>query len=140
MIWQAMTTPITLPQKAIRGLAWLPTIAREVPFAFPLRDGQVFVRGALDVVFEFEDRWYWLDWKSDELAQPTALWAQNHIAQNYWIQVVVYSKALQSLKQRGGAGGAGSDGPFLFANSGLFRLMIQAQAGPRAAALLAVAH
>ena len=47
---------------------------------------------------------------------------------------------LPLLVERGGAGGAGSDGPFHLANSGLFRLMIQAHASPQAAALLAVAH
>jgi exodeoxyribonuclease V beta subunit len=85
----------------VPGVARATRHAAEVEFLFPLRDPagreRALLQGAIDLVFEWQGRIYWLDWKSDQLPEddPAALAA--HVAAEYSIQAEIYSLALARM-------------------------------------------
>ena len=113
MVFHALTARVELGAHALdHGFASLDArrVVREMEFLFPIPDavGPVFapppaagftvqrgyLRGFVDMVFEHQGEIYFVDWKSDLLADyaPDALAA--HVAEHYAIQVRVYVAAL----------------------------------------------
>ena len=102
MVWDALLRPIDLGGgQVVPGVARAPRHCREVEFVFPLAgaDGRerALVRGAIDLVFEHQGRVFWLDWKSDSLADfaPEAVAA--HVRAEYALQADIYSLALAKM-------------------------------------------
>jgi ATP-dependent exoDNAse (exonuclease V) beta subunit len=97
MVWRVLSTPLELGGHTVPGLAWLEEYQREVPFAFPLIDAErrvSYVRGKIDLVFDYGGLVYWLDWKSDSLATPTLANLTAHIREHYREQAVLYTAAI----------------------------------------------
>lgn len=115
LVWTAYTTPVTLPDgHRIEGFALPGGVVREMDFAYPLPDldhpslvegwrqaparvGPGYVRGSLDLAFEHLGRTYFVDWKSDLLAEyePEAL--GRHVMAHYDDQVRLYALAVIRL-------------------------------------------
>jgi exodeoxyribonuclease V beta subunit len=102
MVHAALTTPLVLPSGAtLPGIASA-RVAREIEFLFPFPAAAGgadagFVKGYVDVIFEYEGRTYFGDWKSDLLPDfsPAAMTA--HMAANYDLQRRLYAIALVKM-------------------------------------------
>lgn len=113
LTYRAMTNPIHLGDTTISGLWQSPNIAREIEFLFPypqsdhprlsdperraveIRRG--FVKGFVDVVFEYENRIYFLDWKSNVLPSYDFQTIQQEVNKDYDLQLRLYSIAMMKL-------------------------------------------
>ena len=72
---------------------------REVEFLYPLPPGarQGFLKGFLDLVFEFQGRVYVLDWKSDVLPDYSPAALREHVEQSYLLQAHLYALAVAKM-------------------------------------------
>ena len=115
MLWDALVRPIELGGgEVVPGVARAARHCREVEFVFPLAgaDGRerALVRGAIDLVFEHGGRVFWLDWKSDALADFAPEAVARHVRAEYALQADIYSLALSRML--GIAGQADHDARF----------------------------
>ncbi len=62
-----------------------------------LRCERGYIKGFIDLMFEFRGRVYLVDWKSDVLADysPRAVWL--HVYHHYWLQAQLYTLALTKI-------------------------------------------
>jgi exodeoxyribonuclease V beta subunit len=96
LVWTAYTTPIDLPGSGcVERLADARRVAREMRYAFPMRDG--YVRGSLDLVFEHQGLAYFVDWKSDSLKAYAPDDLEPHVAEHYREQLALYALAVVKL-------------------------------------------
>ncbi len=97
MLYQVLSLPLTVP--TTWKLAALNDVVREMGFCFPIPAGKRaergFIRGALDLVFRLDGKYYVLDWKSDTLPSYRGDAVATHVTQNYELQLKLYSLALQ---------------------------------------------
>jgi exodeoxyribonuclease V beta subunit len=82
-----MTFHFPLPEHAHPQLGQ----ARPSPEDWPFAAERGFVRGVVDLVFEHEGRLYFLDYKSDRLAEWSAAAVQRHVAERYELQARLYA-------------------------------------------------
>ena len=73
-------------------------IQQEMEFLFPTKDGMM--KGFCDLLFEFEDKYYLLDWKSNYLGPSDDDYTKENIihamhAHHYFLQASIYAAALQ---------------------------------------------
>jgi len=91
----ALTTPIPLPEGPELRLDDLERRLPEVAFQMPFPDHPDGLEGSLDLLFEWEDRLYLLDWKTNTLEDgdygPEAL--DRTMAAHYDLQVRIYTLA-----------------------------------------------
>ncbi|MEE2756410.1 MAG: UvrD-helicase domain-containing protein [Myxococcota bacterium] len=108
LIYRALSQSLPL------GTAFLPPLAslrclREMEFIFPIPEhghpllngteganqswtvDRGLVKGFIDLIFEYKERYFWLDWKSDRLSQYVASSLHNHVQTNYVIQARLYT-------------------------------------------------
>ncbi len=85
----------------------------EVEFYYPIRSAELsaevmeqfsditvekgYVKGYIDLLFEYEGKVYVLDWKSDTLPAYDEQSLKAHVAENYAIQIALYSLALYKM-------------------------------------------
>ena len=113
LIWKTLRTPVRCGPLAFeRGLCEIQGGVPEMGFLYPIPeashprlDQQVrgssstealpfrvekgFIRGVIDLVFEYEGRTYFLDWKSDRLEDYGR--AQEHVEEHYALQAQLYA-------------------------------------------------
>jgi exodeoxyribonuclease V beta subunit len=101
MVWDALVMPIEVGGVVVPGVARAARHCREVEFVFPLIDSRgrerAMMRGAIDLVFEQDGRVFWLDWKSDALADFAPAAVARHVRAEYAIQADIYSLALAKM-------------------------------------------
>jgi exodeoxyribonuclease V beta subunit len=115
LVWTAYTTVVNLPGgDRLDGLAAAACVVREMEFVYPipepehptladaprqlpLRVGQGYVRGSLDLAFEHRGLTYFVDWKSDSLASYAPEAVGRHVARHYDEQVRLYALAFVRL-------------------------------------------
>src|SRR5690606_7760111 len=116
VIWSCLTTPLTLGKKRGPRLAACERIMREVEFLYPIPTGvdrrealglmaeresirleRGYVKGFIDLCFEFQGRVYLVDWKSDILPDYGNRTMWRHMNNEYQIQVDLYSLALARM-------------------------------------------
>jgi exodeoxyribonuclease V beta subunit len=73
-------------------------LQQEMEFCFPIAQGMM--KGFCDLLFEFEGKYYILDWKSNYLGPTDADYTQEKIAQamhqhDYFLQASIYAAALE---------------------------------------------
>ncbi len=114
LVYASLRTPVKtdvfdLPQ----GLCAIETKIAEMPFNFALTpflssrakrstrppSERGFIRGAIDMVFEHEGRFVVVDWKSDRVDDARREALERYVADNYTLQVKVYSLALLRFLQ-----------------------------------------
>ena len=117
LVHATIVAPVVLPGETLPCLAQAPKVAKEVEFAYPIpdppldRSGELlagglsgprgFVKGFIDAIVAWDDRWFVIDYKSDVLDDdPRALKA--HVDEHYRVQAELY--ALAAAKMLGLAG------------------------------------
>lgn len=115
-VYHCLTTPIGLGQKTLPRLAACRRVMREVEFLYPIptsesaraqlellaeRDSirleRGYVKGFIDLVFEFQGRVYLLDWKSDILPSYSGKVMSAHVFHEYQVQAELYAVALSRM-------------------------------------------
>jgi exodeoxyribonuclease V beta subunit len=102
--WQSILLPwiVDLLKKKLRDftLADVPShqLQPEMEFFFPMPRGMM--KGFCDLLFEFEGKYYLLDWKSNYLGPSDADYTQERIVQvmlsnDYFLQASIYASALK---------------------------------------------
>ncbi len=110
LVHAGLTVPIRMPDGSVLpGLARAARVRREVDFLFPLpttamtpavspEDRLVhergFVRGSLDVLFEYKGRVCFADWKSNVLSNYSAETVRMQVSLNYELQIQIYTLAV----------------------------------------------
>lgn len=115
LVHTALVSPILLPGGGLLpGIARADRVLRELEFLYPIperghpRLGHVadlegwkiergFVKGFVDLVFEFRGKVYFGDWKSDRLADFSATTVSAHVETHYELQATLYTLALVKL-------------------------------------------
>ncbi len=115
MIYHLFTTPIQVGEDRFRLLDLNPqTIYREMEFLFPcddfnipaLEDWQEFqvsqgmLKGVIDLIFEWNNKYYIVDWKSNWLGHDTEAYGQQALQaaiaeHHYDLQASIYTEALK---------------------------------------------
>jgi exodeoxyribonuclease V beta subunit len=94
MIWHASKAPVP-PGVPVADIASKDRMA-EVDFYLYLENKhreQVFLQGSIDLVYRYQGRYYFADWKSDLLEDysPTAM--ADKVTENYRYQYLIYTEA-----------------------------------------------
>ncbi len=115
IVYNALTTPIALPDGRMVGPLHQCRSAREMEFVYPIPESthpllitasrgqwkveRGYLKGFVDFVFEDGGLTYFADWKSDHLAsyEPEAI--EQHVTNNYLIQARIYSIGVLRLLQ-----------------------------------------
>jgi ATP-dependent exoDNAse (exonuclease V) beta subunit len=102
LVWSAFTTPVKLPGGGhVDGLARARQMVREMAFVFACPKSEhrvpVYVRGSIDLAFEYDGRTYFVDWKSDSLAVYGRSALEEHVRSHYAQQVELYTLAVVDL-------------------------------------------
>jgi exodeoxyribonuclease V beta subunit len=118
LVWSAYKNPVALPGSArLDGFAAATSLVREMDFVYPiselgapslgatdaqpLRVAHGYIRGSLDVAFEYavdgRRLTYFADWKSDSLASYAPDAIARHVAAHYDEQVKLYTLAVVKL-------------------------------------------
>jgi exodeoxyribonuclease V beta subunit len=111
----ALRTPVALPNGAtLPSFCHVDRMLREMEFLYPIpedvhpRLGEAaegkawsiergFIKGFIDLIFEYQGRAYFADWKSDRLASFDDAAIREHVEGHYEIQEKLYSLALVKL-------------------------------------------
>ena len=74
---------------------------KEMEFLYPAPSNhgatEGYIRGFIDGLFQFEGKYYWLDWKSDRLTDYSPQSLRGHVQSHYGIQAQLYTLALERL-------------------------------------------
>jgi len=121
--WRASAQEVihaTLSRAIDCGGLLVPSLAavegrREMEFIFPMPENEHpslgtaehqegawsiergLIKGFIDFVFQFQDKLYWLDWKSDRLENYDNPALEKHVSSHYTVQAMVYTLALVRL-------------------------------------------
>ncbi len=111
MIYKVLQAPVGLPDTTMANLGAVDRDVREMEFLFPIPEnshpdlaqlrGEVevkrgFIKGYIDLLFEFDGKIYFADWKSDTLEDYEDESLTDHVAKNYATQAMLYSLATMS--------------------------------------------
>jgi exodeoxyribonuclease V beta subunit len=100
MVWDAITQEVVAGDLRLPPLAAAGRLAREVEFAYPLPDhpdpqrprARGFVKGFIDLIVAWDDRWWVVDYKSDVI-DVSAEAAREHVDEHYQVQAELYALA-----------------------------------------------
>ncbi|HWN71895.1 MAG TPA: UvrD-helicase domain-containing protein, partial [Haliangium sp.] len=144
-IYRCLTTPLHAGRKLVPSLASCERAVRELEFLYPIptragvrpqpvgsaRPGQDgirlergYIKGFIDLVFEFQGRAYLVDWKSDILSDYSARAVARHVYRSYQLQAQLYSLALAKMLE------IDSDGLHKRRFGGLLYCFIRGMGGP----------
>lgn len=100
MIYTTLTTPLphSTPSFCLADLSPR-KIYRETEFLYSASDSEMF-KGVIDLLFEYEGKYYLLDWKSNWLGPSQEYYSQDGMSQamrvhQYGLQAKIYVEALQ---------------------------------------------
>lgn len=110
VIYRSLNATIEVEHGVIYGLGLCIPNVRELAFYYPIPEEahprldvppetrwtveKGFIKGYIDYVFQWQDRLYFVDWKSDVLDRYEGQALQQHFSENYMIQVMLYTTAL----------------------------------------------
>ena len=119
LVYRALTTPIQLGDVRIEsGLATVSPAVREADFVFPypekshpklsgaskatadtatFRIQRGYVTGFVDLLFEHEGKTFFLDWKSDSLADWDTATLKSYVEASYPLQARLYTIAVVKM-------------------------------------------
>ena len=118
VVYHCLTTPLHIGRKRMPGLSGCERIMREVEFLYPIpthpdrrpppgpwqgdRQDRIrlergYIKGFIDLIFEFQGRVYLVDWKSDILADYSARAVARHVYREYQLQAQLYTIALARM-------------------------------------------
>jgi exodeoxyribonuclease V beta subunit len=110
LVLNALLTPLPIGNKPLR-LADVDALRmyREMPFLFPAHEplkiegihfSEGFIKGVVDLIFQHEDKYYIVDWKSNWLGNDPEAYQEHHLqaamqANHYFLQASLYAEALE---------------------------------------------
>ncbi len=116
VVWATLASPLTLPGCApLERLADVPRDLREIEFLFPIPERgnptvletppadvefdvrRGYIKGFIDLVFEYDGRVFFADWKSDSLETYGAADLREHVTSHYETQAWLYSIAVLKM-------------------------------------------
>jgi exodeoxyribonuclease V beta subunit len=99
MVHRSYAGPLSLGGRTLNGVIAADRVVREMEFLYPIpgRAGRGFIKGFIDLVFEWEGRIYVADWKSDLLPAYRAEVLVPHVKENYALQAELYTLAMAKL-------------------------------------------
>lgn len=116
VIYHSVTTPIGIGRQVVPSLATCKRIMREVEFLYPIPTSQTkraelgllaerdsirlergYVKGFIDLCFEYRGRVYMVDWKSDILPDYSGPTMSKHVYHEYRVQAELYTVALSKM-------------------------------------------
>jgi exodeoxyribonuclease V beta subunit len=92
MVWDAITQEVVAGDLRLPPLAAARRLAPEVEFVYPLSGGRGFVKGFIDLIVAWDDRWWVVDYKSDVI-DVSAEAAREHVDEHYTVQAELYALA-----------------------------------------------
>lgn len=127
LVYNALRVPLKLEAieggaqlRIPEGLASVTEFVREMPFVYPIPEKnhpllstgsrkevlpetllfkaeRGYLQGLIDLVFKYHNRYYLLDWKSDQLEHFSQQNIGEHVANNYQLQAIIYSFAVTRM-------------------------------------------
>lgn len=116
VVFQSLRTPVGVGRKLVPCVAECKRVMREVEFLYPIpttdemraqleltapyhsiRLERGYVKGFIDLCFEFQGRVYLVDWKSDILPAYTGKAMSGHVYHEYRVQAELYTMALARM-------------------------------------------
>ena len=118
VVYRCLTTDIHVGRKTIPGLSTCDRIVREMEFLYPIptrpedrpppgpwqgdRQDRIrlergYIKGFIDLIFEFQGRVYLVDWKSDILSDYSGRSVARHVFREYQLQAQLYTIALARM-------------------------------------------
>jgi len=113
IVYNTLNAPIELPDGAsMDRLGQASRVLKEVEFTFPIPEGdwplgshpqgafrieRGWVKGFIDLMFEFDGKVYFADWKSDTLDDYGPALLDIHVANNYGTQASLYGLAVSRM-------------------------------------------
>ena len=113
--WNAIVTPVVAGGETLGSLVDARQVAREVEFAYPIPDPPLdrsgdeflttaalagprgFIKGFIDAIVAWDDRWWVVDYKSDVLDHdPAAM--EKHVEEHYRLQYELYAVAVARMR------------------------------------------
>lgn len=112
IIYNTLNTPITLPdERVLPRLGFADRFLKEVEFTFPIPEGdwpldampqpdsrfsieRGWIKGFIDLMFEWDGKVYFADWKSDTLDHYGNAILEQHVTNNYGTQASLYGLAV----------------------------------------------
>ena len=114
MAWRTIVAPVVAGGETLGSLAEARQVAREVEFAYPIPDAPMdrsgdellataalagprgFIKGFIDAIVAWDDRWWVIDYKSDVLEHdPAAM--EKHVEEQYRVQYELYAVAVARM-------------------------------------------
>lgn len=111
MVHTTLVAPVRLGDLQLeRGFCSLKDRAAELKLLFPIPEHlhlradtdrwyveRGLIRGVVDLVFRMGDRTYFVDWKSDRLADASPAALKDHVNRQYRMQVVLYTLGISRM-------------------------------------------
>jgi len=114
LAWQTIVQPVVVRGETLGSLADARQVAREVEFVYPIPDAPLdrsgddmtamgalagprgFIKGFIDAIVAWDDRWWVVDYKSDVLDRDPAAMEQ-HVEEHYRVQYELYAVAVARM-------------------------------------------
>jgi exodeoxyribonuclease V beta subunit len=99
MVHRSYAGPLRLGDRTLPGVIAADRVVREMEFMYPIpgKAGRGFIKGFIDLVFEWNGKIYVADWKSDLLPGYGEEHLTPHVAENYALQAELYTLAMVKL-------------------------------------------
>ena len=101
LVWDVLTARLKLNETIELPPLGRLSMLKEMEFLYPAPSvtsvPEGYIRGFIDGLFQFEGKYYWLDWKSDRLLDYSQSSLGTHVETHYGIQAQLYTLALERL-------------------------------------------
>ena len=95
MIWNAWTQEFVIESnKKLKPLCQASQYIREPRFFFQYQENKI-LNGAIDLVFQYEEKIYFVDWKSNWLDDYSQENLQKVVKKKYSLQIAIYAQAVK---------------------------------------------
>jgi exodeoxyribonuclease V beta subunit len=94
VLYNALLCPLPVAGATIPSVSHVDRERRELEFLYAVRSNdrrQSYVKGFVDLLFEYQNRFYVLDWKSDVLVDYEPRTIAKHVTENYQLQADLYA-------------------------------------------------
>ncbi len=103
LIYRSYAGPLALGDRLLPGVTAADRVVREMEFLYPIPGGRGrgFIKGFIDLIFEWNGKIYVADWKSDLLPGYSRAELIPHVEENYSLQAELYTLAMVKLFELG---------------------------------------
>lgn len=90
LVYQAITNPLISMENVTIELCKLKNIIRELEFTMPYPGCEDMINGSIDMIFQFNNKIYILDWKTNMLSNYSQNTLEKIVLEHYLLQVKIY--------------------------------------------------